>query len=366
MLNEIIRTHYQNVDWKRQLLALAIIRGRGLSQYLARPQDPAALRAHYWSPTTQHRFYSCSFNSLAADRVDTLPCLFADVDYPSRESRPAWGEVYVSLLDEGLPPTLIIETPNRGFHLYWYLKRPLIARYERDENGVWGLRKGAEKGLAWWRDLSFMLHRRLIALGIPADTAGAGSPARLLRFPREENVRYWHSPALYEMQQLTDQLESWRLSRALSLGSGRMVSLEGAPEGERNSHCWKLALPLAAEYKGEEQGLRILLDWAGRCDPPYSQGETLYVWRWAVRKVLAGEGFVYKKRTGERTRKEQGPYAGKMNKLSTDEKIAAAIAEMQANGWKDPFNEWGGMKELSRLSGVTTRTLSQKAKQYRE
>lgn len=356
LLNEIIKAHYQNTNWKRQLLALAIIRGRGLSQYMTTPSDRTGVaKAHYWSPSTYHRLFQIPLRTIDVSRVDTIPCVFVDVDYTLKT--PHWGEVYVSLLDADLMPTLIVRTPH-GLHLYWYLEKPLVMRWQKDESGIWGPRPEAEKALTWWRDISFSLHRRLIAMGIPADTAGAGSPARLLRIPTPDTICHWDPDTLWTLQGLSDRLESYRLAKSYVISPGKRVNLsEGVNEGERNDICWRLALVLAHEFKhGPEAGWKALLEWCSRCTPAYPVAEARSVWQWAVRKIARGEGVVYRARTGERTREEQGQYAARVYRSKADEAIARAEATLRADGI-DPWAVHGGLKMIARLSGVSYRTV---------
>ena len=355
-----MKSHYDSIQWKRQLLALAIIRGRGLSQYMTTPGDSSGIaKAHYWSPSTYHRLFQVPLRTIDASRVDIIPAVFVDVDYTLQA--PHWGEVYVSLLDADLTPTLMVRTPH-GLHLYWYLQVPLVMRWCKDESGIWGPRPEAEKALTWWRDISFALHRRLIAMGIPADTAGAGSPARLLRIPTPETICHWDPDTLWTLQALSDRLESYRLVKSYTISPGRKINLnEGVPEGTRNDTCWRLALVLAQEYKRcPDAGWRALLEWCSRCTPAYPVQEASSIWKWALRKIQRGDGIVYRARTSERTRKEQGQYAGHMNKMKTDEAIARALVQLQSEGFSNPWEMYGGMKRLAELSGVSLSTIQRR------
>ncbi len=338
------------------------------SPYTAVPSQTALIaRAAYWSPSTYHRLYKHPIGGVDAGYVDTIPCLFADLDYtpgPSgRIRRPYWGDIYLQLLDADLTPTMIVDTP-RGYHLYWYLDEALRMRWEKNEYGTWRPMPGAVAGLAWWRDVSFGLHRRLIALGIPADTAGAGTPARLLRMPHRDQKRrdaggwchHYDPETRWTLDALNKRIEEHKMKRTIVIPGGRRVSLaEGVDEGERNSTCWRLALSLASEYRRTpESGWRALAEWCGRCSPAYPEAEARPVWRWALRRIERGDVYVYKYETGERTRREQGPYAAKMYRSKTDEKIAVAVAALQAEGVPDP---WQYPRVLAKKSGIPERTI---------
>lgn len=403
----VLKDRY-SVDWTRQILALgvlrpllppavretadALIRARlfaewtreaeaaprasrskyfRFAQITATPEHESVLnRAAYWSPTTFHRLYGRPVHGMDAGFADTVPCLFADIDY--REKPPYWGQVYLDLLEAGLEPTMLVTTP-RGFHAYWYLEEPIRIRWER-EGGLWRPLHGAVKALAWWRDVSFALHRRLIAMGIPADTAGAGTPARLLRFPHRDETRrekggyaeHYDPSRLWTLDDLNSRIADWKLTRRLSVPmSGRRLSLsEGAEEGERNGACWRLALVLASEHsKAPEAGLRSLLHWAARCTPPYPESEVRHVWAWAVRKVERGEAFSYACRPSERSRKEQGKYARQIVKSKVDEAITAAVAEMRAEGVDDP---WKHVMAIVKKSGIPERTVRRRKTELKQ
>lgn len=364
--------HYTRVDWSRQLLALATARatqeaGRVFSQYMSTPyQDQAIARAHYWCPSTYHRLYRKPLQGIDAQYVDVVPALFADVDY--HRTKPYYGEIFLSLLEADLTPTLMVESPH-GYHMYWYLREPLAMRWvQQQKRGVWTPHPGAMRGLEWWRDVSFALHRRLIAMEIPADTSGAGTPARLLRMPTSSTVRHWDPDTTWTLDLINRRIEEYKLKKCYVVGLRRKVSLdEGLPEGERNQGCYHLALALAQEYKNNpESGWRALAGWCGRCTPAYPQAEAGAVWKWAVRKVLSGKAIGFRWETGERTREQQGPYARKIVQAKIDEKIASAVATMQAEGIADPWGVRGGVKRIAELAGIPYRTVSAKKKKILE
>lgn len=363
-------THYP-VDWTRQVLALAILRQGAqklLSQYTATPLQTAQVdRSMYWSPSTYHRYYRRPLVGVAAEAADTIPCLFADIDWhDSTEPPPYWGEVYVQLLDADLTPTLLVQTP-RGLHLYWYLQEPLRMRWERSSQGVWAPMAGAQKGLAWWRDTSFALHRRLISLGLPADTSAAGTPARLLRTPHPWTVRHWDSSTLWTLDAVAKRCEEHRMTKRYAITPGRRVALDqGVEQGQRNDHCWRLALRLAAEYReAPEAGWRQLSEWCSRCTPAYPEREARPVWAWAVRRTAEGRAYVYRS-PSERTREAQGRYAARIYRSRTDEAIAGAVAQLQAQGIADPWSTPGALKVIAGMAGISYRTVKGKKKQIEE
>ena len=356
MLSTILENHYA-VDWRRQLLAFAYLRDCALRQFTTSPALdgwPQHEKAEYMSPTTYHRFFSLSNPGLDADRVDMIPAIFADIDYRWPEERPHWGEIHLTLLELGIPATLIVQTPNKGFHLWWFLKQPLrtiwkpvetIARRAGEEaRPLWAPTPAAVRALSWWRSVSHAVHHALISRGIPADTIGAGTPARLLRVPNDANTRYYDPANTWTMQQLTDTLEGYFLTKRLQVCNSKLALAyaEGAPEGVRNATATRLALLLAAQHlHTPEAGVRALYAWCDRCTPPYPHREALSVWRWALRRAEAGEVFAYAApRVSERTRSEQGRYMRAQVSAAIREKIAAAIVDLQQGG-VDPFARGG-------------------------
>lgn len=356
-------THYP-VDWSRQIIALAVLRQgaqRFLSQYTATPlQAPQVERSDYWSPSTYHKMFLRPLEGVAADYTDTVPALFADLDWHGSEAAPYWGEVYLELLDADLLPTLLVKSP-RGIHLYWYLRDPLCMRWEKSKTGVWAPMKGAQKGLAWWRDVSFSLHRRLISLGLPADTAAAGSPARLLRTPHPWNVCHWDPSTVWTLDELADRTESFKMTKSYAISPGLRVALdEGVEQGERNAHCWRLALRLAAVYREDlAAGWRQLAAWCGRCTPPYPEREAREVWKWAVKRIGEGRAYIYRG-PSERSRSEQGRYAARIYRSHTDEALATAVAKLQEQGVADPWSVPGGLRSIATLANIPYRTVQRR------
>lgn len=96
--------------------------------------------------------------------------------------------------------------------------------------------------------------------------------------------------------------------------------------------------------------------WCDRCSPPYPHREALSVWRWALRRAEAGEVFAYAApRTSERTRSEQGRYMAAVKKSAVEEKVAAAIIELQ-NESVDPFGR-GGARLVAAKADIPLRTV---------
>lgn len=365
MYPEILANHYNSVDWKRQFLIFGTLANIGISQYSSSPAQTklwtGAEEAATWTtPSTFHRLFTRRNAFIDSGTVDTIPALFVDIDYPAE--KPYFGEVFLSLLELDLSPTLLVETPH-GYHAWYFLDAPLVMRWTKTDSGIWAPLPGAAKALAYWKDVSRGLCRRLIIAGIPADPAAAGSPARLMRKPTAENVRMYDEHNLWTLDQISKRIEAAKIQRISVPLHGRRVGVfGGVAEGERNAACWRLALGLAASFPGAEveTGKRALLEFAARCTPPYPEREALAVWKWAAR--LAAEGRIFSEfsyTAPERSRQEQGPYARKIHSLAIDAKIDAAIERMIAAGVADP---WEHPRALAREAAIPEKTIQRRKK----
>lgn len=382
-IKNLLATHYKNTDWQHENLIFAasmavlsqIMKQQGKPfkasdpkakwQFSSNPNDPrwkTVYSAEWMSPVTYHRLFAYPERGKSIDSklIDAIPGVWADVDWHSNPSRKwHWGDLHVALLEMGIPETLLLETP-RGFHVFWYFREPLRCRWEKADTGEWRQKNGVKKALSWWRDVSFALHHTLIEAGIPADVSCAGQTARLMRRPSEKNVRFYDEHCLYDLQELSDLTESYRLEKVYQVGSMQIHTDGIVPQGMRNSACWPLALSLAKEYKGAEKGLKILLKWCNeKCVPAYPEAAAKPIWKWACRKQAEGRLFFSLSTPSQRSRKEQGKYASKKYRLSTDEKISRAVLEMKAAGITEPWND---ISELSFRSGVSKKTLSRRKK----
>lgn len=364
LYNQILANHYA-VNWKKQVLIFGRIVNEYFRQFATVPGATTwdkTKYATYASPCTYHKLFRKRTNTIFYENLDTIPCFFADIDYHGPKTKPYHGELYIDLLENGLQPTLFLETP-RGFQLFYYLRSPLIMRWENID-GTWKLREEAYKARKWWNDISIALSRKIISIGYPADTGAILSPARLMRKPTDENVRHYDENCLYTMDSLNDAVESWKNTKILSWPGMRKLLIDswnGVEEGQRNNIGSRIAMGLAYEnQQTPEAGQRVFFQWCGRCTPPYPENEARYVWASAMRKALRGE-ICLLPRESERTWAEQGPYAAKIYRTRTDEKIAAAVLELQAEGIQDP---WKNLNLIARRAGISYKTIWKRSKDF--
>lgn len=357
-MHEKIFGIYDQINWTYQVLIFANVIDCFLSQFSTSPKLKGwkhSSTATYICPNTIHRLYKTKNQYIDSANLDNIICFAVDVDYKNSQKKD-FGDMYLALLDAGIPPSLIVDTPH-GYHVWFLLQQPLVMRWKQDQDdNKWQLRPEAEKALSWYRSIQMALIHRFISLGYPADRI-ANSPARLFRNPTEQNILHLDLGQRYTMNQLSDTLESWVLDRSITVPAFRRIlttNFEGVREGRRNAIGCKVALALVSEYG--EIGLQHFLSWCDRCDPPYPHDEARAVWRSVLKKWDKGE-ISYVRRENIRTRQEQGPYARKIYSSKVDEKIAKAIIEMQAQGCPDP---WNYPRALAKKSDIPEATIKSK------
>ena len=347
---------YEHCNWAKQILIFANVVDHFVQQFGVTPLKgwQHAEKATYLCPATIHRIYRGK-QTVDSANLDNIIAFTVDVDYKNT-AKKYFGEIYVDLLDAGIPPSMIVDTPH-GYHCWYFLKEPLVMRWTETAEG-WKLRKEAEQALSWYRCIANALIHRFISLGLPADRI-ANSPARLFRNPTTANIRHLDMGQKYSMHQLSDNLESWNLNRSVSVPAFRKIlttHFDGVREGCRNQIGCKVALALVSEYGA--MGLQHFLSWADRCDPPYPHFEAEAVWRSVFKKWAKGE-ISFVRREAVRTRQEQGPYARKQYSAKLDERIAAAVVRMQAAGCADP---WQHPRALAKEATIPLRTIMEKKK----
>jgi hypothetical protein len=396
----ILHRHYPNVDWTRQQIVLGVLgarinevaavasrrRGEPRSQIIDdgfvrhTPVWPncawwgRALRmADLWCPSTMHRMF-CLPNRVAdSSHVDTIPCLTADLDYPSQV--PHEGSVFLQLSDLGIPPTIMVRSPRRGYHLFWYLRDPLVMRWERAEGtGVWRLSNGAAQGLAWWRDISFRLHAGLVYNDIPADPTGAGNAARMMRRPRGGNVvGVW--PKEYTLDEMTTRLDPYRAlgHKRCTVGGmefstiiSELVQMPGAEEGQRDQVGYRFAMAVVAATAGNEiLARRICYAWAARCVPQWSQREMEYCVRYALRLHREKRLFFWGRKSmpschSGLNRSDAARRTHRIRRIRSNDAIAGAISEMVQEGIPEPIRR---VSEVARRAGVDRKTVTRYRKE---
>lgn len=162
----------------------------------------------------------------------------------------------------GLPlPSMIIETPSGGFHVYFYMQSPkralpkVINLYEMILSGI------AEE--------------------IGGDLQAIGAE-RWFRVPSETNILF-RSESRVSFSDMCDWLSIKRETdltenKRISVGHGNLLNhpaiqrlLEGVSKGQRDNTCYTLALTFKALGMSKDEAEERLYDWNQKNDPPLRQ-----------------------------------------------------------------------------------------------
>jgi hypothetical protein len=194
-----------------------------------------------------------------------LACLFVDLDF--KLTGPQAAET--ALNSFALAPSVVIESGG-GLHPYWLLSQSFALPAE------------AERAKALLRKL---------AIKLGADLAAA-EPARILRIPSTLNYKYspprpvkllsfeGHSYRVEQFEQLLTQVTDVGAGGGVSsllrrsapfyfarLDFSRIAA--GIPDGERDVQLFRLACSLRRRGYNQTQAVRVVLDAASRCNPPF-------------------------------------------------------------------------------------------------
>lgn len=230
----------------------------------------------FWTPNT---FYE---NQRLRKNLRWLNCFFADID---AKDNP--GLTFPDLLDRitvaGLPvPTLIIQTPSGGFHVYWAIE-PVRATF---------------KTIRLYEVLS-----QIISQQIGADLIAIGAE-RYMRIPYEKNILMC-SENIYSFDDFKDwrelnELDTHRSGQAAGLkilAKGILQHpafqklLKGVSKGIRDNTCFTLALALRLEGYTEEQAFPILHEWDKLNDPGDDLPLSVSTIREKIKSAYSGKYF---------------------------------------------------------------------------
>ncbi|MFC6604073.1 primase C-terminal domain-containing protein [Ectobacillus funiculus] len=210
----------------------------------------------YFTPNTFYRNDQRKETSLR-----WLNALVVDIDvkgYPEKT-----GMTVADVLDQieraGLPePSLVVQTPSGGFHVYFYFTCA---------------KRAFPKTIEFYKRV-----QREAALHIEGDLCSIGAE-RWFRVPTAENVVY-ESHNRVQFQELVDwmiiQQEGQRAaSRQIAIGQGGLLShpaivklLEGVEKGKRDNTCYTLALAFKATGYSREAAEMRLREWNERLEQP--------------------------------------------------------------------------------------------------
>ncbi|WP_051829455.1 primase C-terminal domain-containing protein [Exiguobacterium sp. NG55] len=213
----------------------------------------------YFTPNTFYRN-----DQRHAGSLRWLNAMVIDIDVKTSQNA---GMIFPDVMDRvtsaGLPtPSLVVQTPSGGFHVYWYLKEP---------------RRAFPKVVDHYKRV-----QRMIAEEMNADLQATGAE-RWFRLPTEENTifRSGERVSFDDLcDWLTEQQENQSKKGNVALGTTDLLShpailklLEGVEEGQRDNTCYTLALAYKAAGYEEDQALSSLYSWNEKNSPSLRQIE---------------------------------------------------------------------------------------------
>ena len=213
----------------------------------------------YFTPNTFYRN-----DQRHAGSLRWLNAMVIDIDVKTTQNA---GMIFPDVMDRvtsaGLPtPSLVVQTPSGGFHVYWYLKEP---------------RRAFPKVVDHYKRV-----QRMIAEEMNADLQAIGAE-RWFRLPTEENTifRSGERVSFDDLcDWLTEQQENKSKKGNVALGSTDLLShpailklLEGVEEGQRDNTCYTLALAYKAAGYEEDLALSLLYQWNEKNSPSLRQIE---------------------------------------------------------------------------------------------
>lgn len=218
----------------------------------------------YFTPNTFYR------NDLR--RLSTLRWINAmsiDIDAKNGENEGmTLPDVQELITEAGLPkPSLIVQTPSKGFHVHWFLDQSkrasdkLNAHYSRIQTCIAEMLKG---------------------------DANAIGPERLFRLPTDENTVFHSQERVsfddlcewFQLVQEQDQQDVHTYKKGFCKGYETLLKhpavqkiLEGVHEGQRDTACYTLALAYKAVGYDEKTAEAYLHNWNQKNTPQMRQME---------------------------------------------------------------------------------------------
>jgi hypothetical protein len=208
----------------------------------------------YWTPNTFYTKKRCS------GTVRWLNCFAVDIDIKDNIGLSEIG-VMERITEAELPaPTLLIQSPSGGYHLFWFIEpQRAYSNVVSKFNAITG--QIVEK------------------LGADYNSVG---PERYFRLPTEDNVLFFSSNHVYTYELFsewaklstpdTNQAEFKAVIKVLPKGMLHHAAfrkmLAGVDSGIRDNTCFTLALALKVEGYGQDQAISLLLEWNQKNSPP--------------------------------------------------------------------------------------------------
>lgn len=257
----------------------------------------------YFTPNTFYRN-----DQRHAGTLRWLNALVIDIDVKTTENA---GMIYPDVMEmvttAGLPtPSLIVQTPSGGFHVYWYLAEPrrafpkVVEHYKRIQQAI------AEELTG---DLQAVGAERWFRLPTPQNTVHR----------TEERVSFkalcdWYSE---RSEELSHQRKVMVRKQDLMQHPAIQSLLQGVEQGRRDNTCYTLALAFKATGYSEEDTQIYLYAWNERNTPAMSQLDVKRKVKSAFKKgaplgpsaywieTLSGMEFKYQLWEGAKSREER-------------------------------------------------------------
>ncbi|QSF42291.1 primase C-terminal domain-containing protein [Priestia megaterium] len=218
----------------------------------------------YFTPNT---FYRNDLRRLSTLRW--INAMSVDIDTKNGENEGmTFPDIQELITQAGLPmPSLIVQTPSKGFHVHWFLEQPkrasdkLNAHYSRIQTCM------AE-----------MIHGDVHAIG----------PERLFRLPTDENTVFHSQERVsfdelcewFQLVQEQDRQDVHTYKKGFCKGYETLLThpavqkiLEGVNKGQRDTACYTLALAYKAAGYDEKTAETYLHNWNQKNTPQMRQIE---------------------------------------------------------------------------------------------
>lgn len=218
----------------------------------------------YFTPNT---FYRNDLRRLSTLRW--INAMSVDIDAKNGENEGmTLPDVQELITEAGLPmPSLIVQTPSKGFHVHWFLEQSkrasdkLNAHYSRIQTYIAEMLKG---------------------------DVNAIGPERLFRLPTEENTVFHSQERVsfdslcewFQLVQEQDQKDVHTYKKGFCKGYETLLQhpaiqkiLEGVHEGQRDTACYTLALAYKAAGYDEKIAETYLHNWNQKNTPQMRQIE---------------------------------------------------------------------------------------------
>lgn len=211
----------------------------------------------FWTPNT---FYTYRRERKA---LRWLNSFFIDIDVKDNPGLTLI-DVQERITLAGLPPaTLIVKSPSKGFHVYWFLSTPARATMKTVK--------------------LFEVITSCMAQEMGADIKAVGAE-RYMRLPNQSNILLYEEENTYAF----DTFKDWREVNSLDdvkpvynnnikvLPKGILSHpavkelLKGVDKGIRDNTAFTLALALRSEGYTQDQAFNVLESWNEKNTPPLS------------------------------------------------------------------------------------------------